>query len=90
MLLCEVELGSSDGVSLNVQGPENLMISYIIKGLTHKTWRDAASVHSNLRGVKIPKVIPGRTRQDVVSCKEYVIMDPAQVRQRYLFHFRLT
>lgn len=89
MLLCEVELGSSGGAWLNIRGPAN---SYIHDGLTHQTWCDAASVHSNLRGVKIPQVIPGRTRQSQheVFCKEYVIMDPAQIRQRYLFHFRLN
>ena len=88
MLLCEAELGSSGGVWLNVRGPAN---SYIHDGLTHQTWCDAASVHSNLRGVKIPQVIPGRTSQSQhVVCKEYVIMDPAQIRQRYLFHLRLN
>ncbi len=89
MLLCEAELGSSGGAWLNAQGPAN---SYIRKGLTHQTWYDAASIHPNLRGVKIPQAIPGRTSQPqhVVSCQEYVIMDPAQIRQRYLFHFRLN
>lgn len=86
MLLCEVEFGREGG---NWNGSKGNANSYIYDGLSHKTWCDAVSVHPNLKGVKIPKVcLEGKVGYQFT--KEYVIMDPAQIRQRYMFHFRLN
>lgn len=85
MLLCEVEFGRQGG---EFRGGRRDANSYIHNGVSHQTWSDAASAHPGLKGVKIPVV--KALRSTYLFTKEYVIMDQAQIRQRYLFHFRLN
>ncbi|KAF3396363.1 Poly [ADP-ribose] polymerase 1 [Penicillium rolfsii] len=81
MLLCEVEFG-------RVSGQWGAGDSFIHDGLSHTTWSDAASVHPDLKGVIIPDVHPKDNTN--AFTKEYVVMNPAQIRQRYIFHFKLN
>ncbi|CAI7604453.1 unnamed protein product [Penicillium glandicola] len=80
MLLCEVELGtSSAGISAHHVG-----------GTVHKKWRDAGYIHPDFKGSQVPDVHAGIVTADDPSSglyhSEYVIQNPAQIRQRYLFH----
>lgn len=85
VLLCEVELGQH---SLWHAGINTASNSYIIDGQSHAKWRDAACVHPDLKGVQFPDVhsnqIIGR------PAKEYIILNPAQIRHRYIFHIKVN
>lgn len=83
MLLCEVEFGQQGGAF----GGGRNGNSYLIDGLSHKSWRDAASVHPDLKGVQIPDVRPQPAGYHFL--REYIIMDPVQIRLRYIFHFKV-
>jgi poly [ADP-ribose] polymerase len=87
MFLCDVELGRQ-GRKLGYNGQSSNADSYIHDGLSHKSWSDAAFVHPDLKGVQIPNV-PRPSVAVNHFTKEYIIMNPAQIRQRYIFHFKL-
>lgn len=77
-MLCEVELGSSD-----------IIATRHIGATTHKKWRDAGYIHTNLKGIQVPDLHAGQTntaRGSRFYHSEYVALDPAQIIQRYLFH----
>ncbi|KAJ5177011.1 uncharacterized protein N7482_002888 [Penicillium canariense] len=99
MLLCEVDVGrdpvhydSSDTnaeTTLRRQGKVGL----IARGRSgHMKWMDAEAVHRDLRGVSMPDVSAGGKTLLVhaLAYNEYVVYDPAQIRQRYLFHVQTS
>ncbi|KAJ5135725.1 uncharacterized protein N7515_005003 [Penicillium bovifimosum] len=81
LLLCEVELGKSSSLSTEYRGS-----SY------YTTWRDAGDIHPNLKGTRVPDF---NTKVSAASSlyglyhSEFVVHNPAQIRQRYLFHVEL-
>ncbi|KAJ5099822.1 hypothetical protein N7532_006823 [Penicillium argentinense] len=91
LLLCEVELGK--GLTPNtVRGS----IAYLSPGSTdYNRWCDAGKVHPDLKGILMPDVSGGhssatRSAYTTGGHKEWVVSDPAQVRQRYLFQVKVT
>lgn len=52
-------------------------------------WCDATFTDPALKGVKIPGGRPGQASDTTEPSKEHLIMDPAQICQRYLFHFKV-
>ncbi|KAI3232500.1 hypothetical protein DTO012A9_1093 [Penicillium roqueforti] len=83
MLLCEVELGKSTAFSVHHLGMT-----------VHNKWRDAGYIHPDFKGCQVPDVHAGRStttpngRRYYTS--EYIAKNPAQIRQRYLFHVKLV
>lgn len=82
ILLCEVELGNSNKIATRHIG-----------ATTHKKWRDAEYIHTDLKGIQVPDLHAGKT--DSIGThgyfhSEYVALDPAQIIQRYLFHVRVV
>lgn len=51
----------------------------------HKQWRDASYVHPDLGGIKLPD-LRGSAKRQPPAYTEYIVPNPAQIRQRYLFH----
>jgi hypothetical protein len=88
MLLCEVELGQHSPWRRGGAGVNRASNSYTIDNLSHAKWCDAVCVHPDLKGVQIPDVksnqIMGR------PAKEYILLNPAQIRHRYIFHIKLN
>jgi poly [ADP-ribose] polymerase len=82
ILLCEVELGKSSALSVHRVG-----------GTVHTKWRDAEYIHPDFKGFWVPDVRVGTTtagsRSGFYHC-EYVVKNPAQIRQRYLFHVKVV
>lgn len=81
MLLCEVELGTTSAISVHYTG-----------STVHKAWRDAGYIHSDFKGSWVPDVHAGTTTasdSDGFNHSEYVVQNPAQIRQRYLFHVKI-
>lgn len=97
MLLCEVEIGKDP---LNVQDCDrNAATTLKLQGRVgvvahgrsnHNGWMSAKSVHRRLDGVRMPDVSKGREHRpaNTLAYNEYVVYDPAQIQQRYLFHLR--
>ncbi|CAG8259299.1 unnamed protein product [Penicillium nalgiovense] len=82
ILLCEVELGKSSALSVHHAG-----------STVHMRWRDAEYIHPDFKGFRVPDVRVGTTtagiRSNFYHC-EYVVENPAQIRQRYLFHINVV
>ncbi|CAG8027222.1 unnamed protein product [Penicillium nalgiovense] len=82
ILLCEVELGKSSALSVHHAG-----------STVHMKWRDAEYIHPDFKGFRVPDVRVGTTtagiRSNFYHC-EYVVENPAQIRQRYLFHVNVV
>jgi poly [ADP-ribose] polymerase len=92
VLLCEVELGKTSQPSSNSRNSAvhgDCRIKEIPNGVSHMPWCDATFTDPALKGVKIPGGRPGQTSDTTEPSKEYLIMDPAQICQRYLFHFKV-
>lgn len=92
VLLCEVELGKTsqrglNGINSAVHG--DCCINEITNGVSHMPWCDATFTDPALKGVKIPGGRPRQTSDTTETSKEYLIMDPAQICQRYLFYFKV-
>jgi hypothetical protein len=91
-LLCEVELGKECGPSdcNNSAGDGNHRIVENPNGIKYQSWRDGEFVHE-LKGTKLPdfrlRSPSGSPEPEPTPSKKYVITDPAQIRQQYLFHF---
>ncbi|OOQ91243.1 hypothetical protein PEBR_01530 [Penicillium brasilianum] len=97
MLLCEVEIGKDP---LNLENCERNAaailedqgkFAVVAHGRsTHNGWMNAKTVHRRLDGVRMPDVSKGRGNRQAQSLayNEYVVYDPAQIQQRYLFHLR--
>lgn len=100
MLLCEVEVGHT----MMSLGTANYTSSSLVKssnscavlgqGSTpYKQWRDAGHVHTNLKGILMPDFDAGSTTTNrattILAHNDYIVYDPAQVRQRYLFKFQM-
>ncbi|CAG8899970.1 unnamed protein product [Penicillium egyptiacum] len=82
MLLCEVELGKSSALSVHHVG-----------GTVHKNWRGAGYIHPDFKGSRVPNVRAGTMTADGSPGfyhSEYVVKDPAQIRQRYLLHVKIV
>jgi poly [ADP-ribose] polymerase len=88
MLLCEVELGRHSTWQHGGGAISSAFDSYIINGQSHATWSDAACVHPDLKGVRIPTV-DSNSEIFVTRGKEYIVLNPAQIRHRYIFHIKL-
>ncbi|KAJ5743016.1 hypothetical protein N7533_010118 [Penicillium manginii] len=78
-------------------------ISYLAAGKTdYNKWCDAEAVHPSLAGVQMPDTPSGRSNSKIDpksvltfssgrwNHNEWVVYDPAQIRQRYFFQFRTT
>lgn len=79
-------------------------ISYLAAGSTdYKKWCDAGAVHPSLAGVQMPDTPSGRSKSTIdpksmlnlAGCgshthNEWVVYDPAQIRQRYFVQFTMT
>jgi poly [ADP-ribose] polymerase len=78
-------------------------ISYLAAGKTdYNKWCDAEAVHPSLAGVQMPDTSSGRSNSkidpksvltfssDRWNHNEWVVYDPAQIRQKYFFHFKTT
>lgn len=99
MLLCEVELGKceySDGYpgyqTLTPASRAQGYLSRLIKGQTiFPTWKNAKCVHKDLNGILMPDVTvaPGPSTDGVYGHNEYVVYEPSQILQRYLFHIEM-
>ncbi|KAJ5378724.1 poly polymerase [Penicillium cosmopolitanum] len=102
MLICEVEVGKKpqpcgsapalgDIKAMHKQGH----ISYLAAGATDfSKWCDAGAVHPSLAGVQMPDTSSGRSVSKMLSPgfgkyphNEWVVYDPAQIRQRYFVQF---
>ncbi|KAJ6185653.1 hypothetical protein N7519_006954 [Penicillium mononematosum] len=62
-------------------------------GTVHKKWRDAEYIHPDFKGFRVPDVRVGTTTAGGRSGfyhSEYVVENPAQIRQRYLFHVKVV
>ncbi|KAJ5381709.1 uncharacterized protein N7496_004137 [Penicillium cataractarum] len=85
MLLSEVELGQTSPYTIGYTSAGKVN-SYFIDGQSHAKWCDAGCVHPDLKGVQIPDMNSNHDYQR--PGKEYITVNPAQVRQRYLFHIK--
>jgi poly [ADP-ribose] polymerase len=76
MLLCEVELGKSSSLSTEHRGCD-----------FYQTWCDAGDIHPDFKGTQVPDLDAKKTSMSSqLYHSEYVVHNPAQIRQRYLFH----
>lgn len=95
MLLCEVELGKREfeGRTATIQSLRSEgCISRLIKGqMIFPTWKNAKCVHEDLNGILMPDVTvaPGPSTDGVYGHNEYVVYEPSQILQRYLFHIEM-
>lgn len=103
MLLCEVECGKNQvrfpsSISFDKLITRKKYLHQPIASL-HK-WRDASSVHPDLSGIKVPdfrrpvetSISPLDYIEEIGAFQhdtEYIVRNPAQIRQRYLFHLTL-
>lgn len=100
VLLCEVEVGHTmlsysqayynAGKSIKESGS----CAVFAQGVTtHNQWCDAKCVHPDLKGIWMPDLSAGKTDKyasTALGHNEYVVYDPAQVRQRYLFQISIN
>lgn len=98
MLLCEVEVGhtmkSYADAAYNAEADIKTSNSCAVfgQGFTfYDEWRDAVCLRPDLKGVIMPDVDAGKSfnSNSTLAHNEYVVYDPAQVRQRYLVQFRM-
>lgn len=101
MLLCEVELGKNswedqhsqyfNGFRTSLNGTE--CISVLCQGRNQFIkWTDARCIHEDLTGVLLPDIEGGRKRIDGIASlhhNEYIVFNPAQIRQRYLLQIKI-
>ena len=100
LLLCEAELGRSPlklvyansdaGITAKQQG----CISTLGAGMTvPQKWKDAAAIHSGLKGVLMPDLSAGVGPSGETTSllyNEYIVYDVAQVRMRYLLRVAMA
>lgn len=96
LLLCEVEVGKDPLCLVNcnqkasaVMRAEHKVGVFAQGRVGHKAWMDARVVRQSLNGILMPDTSKGRVMNHnapTLAYNEYVVYDPAQVRQRYLFH----
>lgn len=85
------DLGRQCGLSdcNNSAKDGNHRIAKIPNGIKYQLWCDANPIHDELKGVKLPDLRPEPPSEgpepELTPSEKYVIMDPAQIRQRYLF-----
>lgn len=97
MLLCEVEIGHNPLVledcvrnavsTLHAEGK----VAVVAHGRSNHTgWQNAKKIHRRLNGVYMPDVKLPREHRPLktLAYNEYVVYNPAQVQQRYLFHLK--
>lgn len=98
LLLCEVEVGHTmttyTQAAYNAGSAIKMSNSCAVMGegsITHRQWRDAGCVHPDLQGILMPDVDAGIIKGGSACLinNEYVVYDPAQVRQRYLVQFQM-
>lgn len=95
MVLCEVEVGKKqeayrhgnfvDMKSLHKRGH---VASFLAGSPLYNKWCDAGKVHPDLAGINMPDT-EGKEHCGVTTYSEWVVYDPAQIRQRYFFHFTI-
>lgn len=101
LLLCEAELGKpmlkliASKYNAADVAKEKGCLSTWGKGVTApKLWKDAESVHQDLKGVRMPdtSVEPGNTNVPggYLQYNEYICYDTAQIRLRYLFRVKMS
>lgn len=75
-------------------------IAYLAPGNNDfNKWKDAGEVHPDLTGVQMPDISGGRSPSKAAQSlgqvggtlghNEWVVYDPAQIRQRYLFQIQV-
>ncbi|KAJ5689086.1 hypothetical protein N7462_003478 [Penicillium macrosclerotiorum] len=90
LLLCEVELGSSHIIRTSsdrdVAEEKTTVIAH--GQLQHRQLRSAQYIHHKLKDVLMPDIQAGKTyaQEHKLFYNEYIVYDPCQIRQRYLFH----
>lgn len=100
LLLCEAELGrpplklTNADYNAGERAKEAKCISTWGVGQTSPaSWKDASSVHTGLKGVKMPDVkqAPGPSNEEnaYLLYNEYIVYDVAQIRLRYLFRVEM-
>lgn len=100
VLLCEVEVGTVDiqleanyNIDVGIKVSDRYAAVSGLGYVSHKKWCDAGCVHPDLKGVLMPDVDAGKTQKDGfagLGHNEFVVYDPAQVRQRYLFQVQIS
>jgi poly [ADP-ribose] polymerase len=97
MLLCEVEVGHNplvlkdcDRSAANTLRNEGKVAVIAHGRSSHQGWTNAKMIHRRLDGVRMPDVNSGREHRALMTLayNEYVVYNPAQVQQRYLFHLK--
>lgn len=99
MILCEVEIGHDPLVlqdcernaasTLRAEGKVAVMAH---GRSSHTGWTNAKMVHRRLNGIWMPDVKLPREYRDskTLAYNEYVVYNPAQIQQRYLFHLKTS
>lgn len=100
LLLCEVELGSpplkltsADYDAGETARRQGYISTWGVGRNAPNGWKDAGSVHPDLKGIKMPDVStePGPTDESDASLfyNEYIVYDVSQVKLRYLFRVQM-
>lgn len=99
MLLCEVEVGNDPLIRQNCDREAETALrndgklGLIAHGRSnHKAWMNARKIHRCLDGILMPDVSKGRENRGQVTLayNEYVVYNPAQIQQRYLFQLKVV
>lgn len=99
MILCEVEVGKKkvayrhgNFVDMKTLHKEGHVASYLGGNTLYNKWCDAGKVHPDLAGINMPDTLAEGKQPFGVTTpvySEWVVYDPAQIRQRYFFHFTI-
>ncbi|KAJ5182696.1 hypothetical protein N7492_000312 [Penicillium capsulatum] len=96
MLLCEVELGKKNLPYGNVLlGKSGIRVAGALSEFVggrgrFEEWKDAKCIHRDLKGILVPKMAgASQHTSGTLNHNEYIVYDPAQVRQRYLVQFKI-
>ncbi|KAF3396362.1 hypothetical protein F1880_006806 [Penicillium rolfsii] len=97
MLLCEVEIGhdplirdNCDCSAVSTLHAEGKIAVMAHGRSNHTGWKNAKIIHRRLDGIYMPDVkLPREHRPSkTLAYNEYVVYNPAQIQQRYLFHLK--
>jgi poly [ADP-ribose] polymerase len=97
LLLCEVEIGHDpliledcDRNAVSTLHKEGKIAVMAHGRSNHTGWNNAKKLHRRLDGVWMPDVALPREHRASKSLayNEYVVYNPAQIQQRYLFHLK--
>jgi poly [ADP-ribose] polymerase 2/3/4 len=100
LLLCEAELGDpslklfdADSNAGETAKKHGCISTWGVGTTAPKGWKDAACVHKDLKGVKMPDVSvePGNANESkaFLQYNEYIVYDISQIRLRYLLRVQM-